>query len=266
MRFAEVLEKAPQLEWLQICASGVDRPLYRTLSERGVRLTNAAGVNASAVAQSAVAGMLALARAVPQWVKAQREHRWQPLRGDLTPSDLADGHAVVVGTGAIGAAIARALRAFDMRVTGIRRSREPHGYFDQILTFDQLDRVMPVADWIILACPLTDATLRLIDARRLRMLSPSAKLVNVARGAVLDEEALIQALQEERLSGAYLDVFTTEPLSADSPLWDMERVLISSHSAGSFVRHQEKLMDLFIQNLSLFLEKSVLRNETLPTS
>jgi D-2-hydroxyacid dehydrogenase (NADP+) len=264
--FSEIVLRAPNLEWLQICASGVDRALYSALHQKGVRLTNAAGVNAASVAQTALAGMLALVRNVPAWIEAQKQQKWQPLRGPLVPDDLSERRAVVVGTGAIGRSIGQALRALGMHVTGVRRTQGDLPEFSALRTFEELDQVLPNADWLILACPLTSTTHHLIDARRLSLLSPAAYLVNVARGSVIHEPSLIDALFARRLAGAYLDVFESEPLPETSPLWDMQGVLISSHSAGSFARHQQRLLALFIKNLAQFCVDLPLFNETVPTA
>jgi D-2-hydroxyacid dehydrogenase (NADP+) len=264
--FADLTLKAPNLEWLQICASGVDRAFYSTLHEKGVRLTNAAGVNSASVTQTALAGMLAIVRRVPLWIEAQKQRRWQPLRGALVPDDLADRRAVVIGTGAIGQSISQALRALGMHVSGVRRTSGEMPAFDALHTFEELDEVLRTADWLILACPLTSTTHHLIDERRLALLRPVAFLVNVARGSVIHEPSLIDALRRKRLAGAYLDVFEAEPLPESSPLWDMPGVLISSHSAGCFARHQERLLSLFTSNLARFCAGLELENETVPTA
>ena len=262
--FVETLRAAPGLRWLQVPTAGMDRPFYGELREQGVRLTSSAGANAKAVAQTAVAGLLALSRCIPDWLQAQHEHRWHPLRGELIPPELEGQRAVVVGTGTIGQQIARILEAMDMRVTGVRRSAGPLQHFEQVVAFDTLDDVLPTADWLVLACPLTDATRRLLDTRRLQLMRPGARVVNVARGEVIDEPALIEALRDRRIGGAYLDVFAVEPLPAGSPLWDLPQVLVSAHSAGNSTGHQRNVIAQFKSNLLRFLRGEPLVNEWQP--
>ncbi|MGD9942853.1 MAG: D-2-hydroxyacid dehydrogenase [Burkholderiaceae bacterium] len=259
--FFDVLRAAPNLQWLQVSSAGMDRPVYGELRERGVRLSSAAGTNARAVVQTAIAGVLALARRLPMWMEAQREHRWLPMRGELAPPPLDGQRAVVVGMGQIGIGIGRVLRALDLNVTGVRRSVAPQPGFDQVVSYDQLNEVLPQTDWLILACPLTELTERLVDATRLALLPPTAHLVNVARGEVVDEPALIKALREGRLAGAYLDVFAEEPLPVSSPLWDMPNVIVSAHSAGNSTGHHRNVVDLFERNLPRFAAGQELINE-----
>ena len=259
--FIDTLQAAPHLQWLQVPSAGMDRPFYGELYDRGVRLTSSAGANAKAVAQTAVAGVLALSRCVPLWIGAQREHRWHPLRGDLIPPQLDGQHAVVVGMGAIGQDIGRILQALELRVTGVRRLPAPQEYFDRVVGFDALDSVLPEADWLVFACPLTELTRNLLDKRRLQSMRTSARVVNVARGEIIDEPALIEALRGHCIAGAYLDVFATEPLPADSPLWDMPQVMISAHSAGNSSGHQRNVLAQFKVNLLRFARGEPLHNE-----
>lgn len=259
--FIDTLKKAPNLLWLQVPSAGMDRPFYSELYDQGVRLSSSAGANAKAVAHTAIAGILALSRCVPLWVAAQRRHHWHPLRGELIPPQLDGQHAVIVGMGAIGQDIGRILKALELRVTGVRLSPAPQEYFDQVVGFEALDSVLPEADWLVLACPLTELTSKLLNQQRLRSMKPNARVINVARGEIIDEPALIAALHDQHIAGAYLDVFTTEPLPADSPLWDMPQVLISAHSAGNSSGHQRNVLAQFKANLLHFTKGEALHNE-----
>jgi D-2-hydroxyacid dehydrogenase (NADP+) len=259
--FVDTLYAAPNLQWLQVCSAGMDRPFYAELHSRGVRLTSAAGANAKAVAQTAVAGLLALSRCIPMWIEAQGKRQWKPMRGALIPPQLEGQHAVVVGMGGIGLDIGRVLKALELRVTGVRRSPSTQPYFDRVVGFNELDSVLPDADWLVLACPLTEQTRHLIDGRRLKLMRQEARIVNVARGEVIDEAALIEALRNQAVAGAYLDVFEKEPLPPESPLWDLPGVLISAHSAGNSTGHQRGVINQFTENLIRFANKSALHNE-----
>ncbi|WP_144636162.1 D-2-hydroxyacid dehydrogenase [Bordetella genomosp. 13] len=262
--FVAALAAAPSLKWLQVCSAGMDRPFYADLAARGVRLSSGAGTNATAVAQTAVTGVLALARDLPRWQAAQRAHRWQPLRGELTPRALDGQHALVVGMGEIGVQIARTLVALGVEVTGLTRTARAAPFEGRLTVYGELDALLPGADWLILACPLTDDTRHLVDARRLALLKPGARVVNVARGEVIDEPALIAALRAGTLAGAHLDVFAVEPLAEESPLWDLPNVLISAHSAGNSTGHQRNVTALFARNMARYARGQPLINEWRP--
>jgi phosphoglycerate dehydrogenase-like enzyme len=231
--FWNIMDRVPNLQWLAVYSAGTDQQRYQTVMQRGIRLTTGAGAQSEAVGLAAVAGLLALARCVPHWLAAQQRREWAPLRGKDVPPDLPGQTAVIVGMGYIGKVIARVLRAMSMKITGIRRSSAPAEHFDQVLPLSLLDTVLPTCDWLVLACPLVPETRGLMDRRRLALLPRSAGLANIARGELIDEPALAEALAGGRLRCAYLDVFTAEPLQRESPLWGLPNVLISPHNAGA---------------------------------
>lgn len=259
--FIDTLMQAPQLEWLQVCSAGMDRAFFATLFKRGVKLTSGAGSNSRAVAQTAITGILAISRKVPQWIEQQKEKKWVPIRGALTPVALEGQQAVIIGMGEIGQQIARILSAMDVRVIGVRRTPGNTPYFQEEVGNEELDRVIGLADWLIIACPLTERTHHLINALRLSKMKPEAVIVNIARGDVIDEQALIYALNHKQIAGAYLDVFSMEPLSPDSPLWAMPQVLVSPHFAGNSTAHQRNIIHLFIENIPKFAIKERMKNE-----
>lgn len=258
--FQNELLAAPNLAWLHVCSAGTDRPAYRQLHERGVMVTHSSGANALAVAHTTVAGMLALARDVPLWVRKQQAREWYPQRHEEAPRDIDGTTVVVVGTGAIGQAIARICRAMGMRVLGVKRTAVPIDDFDAVYAQDDLDAILPQADWLVLACPLTPETRGLASARRLALLPRGARLINIGRGAVVDEAALLAALRSGHLAGAYADVFVDEPLPSDSPLWSAPNLLISAHSAGAVQGFAQRATSLFIDNLICRLRGLPLRN------
>jgi len=220
-RFYDAMLAAPGLRWVHAHSAGIDRPVYLDLLQRGVRVTTSSGANARTVAHAALAGLLALARRLPLMYEAQREHAWRPLLAEAAPRDLAGQTAVVVGYGAIGQRLAKLLDALEMNVIVVRRTAAGADFNAtplRTVSFDALDSVLPQADWLILACPLTPQTTGLLDARRLSLLPVGAQLVNVARGEVVVEADLIAALRDKLLAGAYLDVFAHEPLDPASPL------------------------------------------------
>lgn len=264
--FFDCLRKAENLRWLHVCSAGTDRPVFSELAGRGVRLTTSSGANAPEVSQTALAGFLALARGVPEWLDAQRRHEWVPLTDNRPPRDITGQTAVVVGMGAIGREIARLLSAFGLSVIGVSRSGQPVTGCAEVTTYACIEKALRRADWLVLACPLTRETRGMIDAIKLRLLPEGARIINVARGAVVVESDLVSALRGGRLGGAYLDVFETEPLPVDSPLWDMPGVLISAHRAGLSSGVHGRTLEMFLANLQRWREGAELRNEVGRTS
>ncbi|MBI3782485.1 MAG: D-2-hydroxyacid dehydrogenase [Deltaproteobacteria bacterium] len=259
-RFLGSCLRARNLRWLHLPNAGIDHPVFGQLLAQGVRLTTSSGATAEPIAQTAIAGLLALARGFPRWAEAQRQHRWQPLRSGRP--DLRGQTMVLVGVGAIGNQIARLAQVLGLRVVGIRRSpRQAGDHVDEMHAPGRLNKLLPQADWLVLACPLTDETRHLIDSKALARLRPSAHVINVARGAVVDEAALTAALQDKRLAGAYLDVFVTEPLPQDSPLWDLPNVIVSPHDCDGSSGNAERISELFLQNLERWARGEALENE-----
>ncbi len=251
-RFVEALRAAPNLKWLQICSAGADRPFIPELAARGVMVTTGSGANARSTSMAAIAGMLALFRGFPHWHEAKLRHAWEPLRGARAPRDVDGATATVVGLGPIGTETARVCRALGMQTIGVRRSSAPHPECDEVVAYESLASVLPRTDALLLTCPLGERTRGLVDAAALALLPPHAYLVNVARGPVVVEDALLAALREQRLAGAYSDVFAREPLPADSPLWDEPRLLISAHSGGVSRGFDHRTAAILLDNLQRF--------------
>lgn len=245
----DTLRSAPSLKWVHIHSAGADRPVFGELRARGVAVTTSSGTNAQVVAQTAIAGLLALARRFPQLMAAQRQRSWQPMIGSALPRDLQGQTAVVVGWGPIGQGIGRLLDVLGLQTVVVRRSAQPVPGVQRVVGFDDLHAVLPHADWLILACPLTAQTRELIDARALALLPIGAQLINVARGEVVNETDLIDALHHGQLAGAFLDVFAHEPLPVESPLWAMPHVIVTPHAAGHSDGHYRRVSDVFIDNL-----------------
>lgn len=254
---ANVMRRSPQLAWVQTHSAGADRPIYVELMARGVVVTTASGANAAVVAQSALAGLLALARRFPLLSAAQAQRRWAPLiHAGATPRDLAGQTVVLVGWGPIAQALQRSLAVLGLRTVVVRRTDAPAQAGDQALEsvrFERLHDVLPRADWLVLACPLTAVTRGSINAAALSRLPPGAHVINVARGEVVVEADLIAALQAGAAAGAYLDVFEREPLPAESPLWTLPNVIITPHSAGHSDGNEARVAQIFVANLERWL-------------
>ncbi len=254
----KVLEESSTLRWVHIHSAGADRDVYVRLRAKGVQVATSSGANAEVVAQTALAGLLALSRKFPELVHAMHAKKWAPLLGSQLPPDLSGQTALLVGWGPIAQRVAQFLSVLGLRLKVVRQKAQigslakPGGDFSQpeMLTFETLDSALPSTDWIVLMCPLTDTTRGLINARRLNLLPPGAGLVNVSRGEVVVESDLIEALQNGRLGSAYLDVFEHEPLSQTSPLWHLPNVIVTPHSAGFSAGNELRVSHMFLDNLA----------------
>lgn len=265
-QFFSAARKAPNLKWLHVANAGVDHPIFSEMLARGVRLTTSSGSTAEPIAQTAITALLMLARNFPHWMQAQREHRWSPMTIEEFPRDLRGQTAVVVGLGHIGKEFARIARALGLIVIGVRRSpMQPGDPVDEMRAPEELASLMPRADWLVLACPLTPETRGLVDAKLLAALPKTARVINVGRGEIVDESALIEALQSGALAGAYLDVFQKEPLPADSPLWDLPNVLVTPHNSTASAGNQQRIYDIFAKNMQRLHAGTPLANEVVAT-
>ncbi|WP_372618217.1 D-2-hydroxyacid dehydrogenase [Falsiroseomonas sp.] len=241
-----------RLKFIQSISAGVDQYDPAALRAAGIRLASAQGANANAVSEHAIALILALARRIPEGRDNQAKRHWRGMIGDLTrrEDELGGKTLVVVGIGRIGGRLARLAKAFGMHVVGLRRdpARGAEGA-DEIHGMEALHAQLARADIVALTCALTEETRGMMDAAAFAAMKPGAMLVNVARGKVCDEAALIAALQSGRIGEAALDVTAEEPLPADSPLWSMPNVLITPHTGGETRRYEDNVLDLMEENL-----------------
>ncbi|MGH3458129.1 D-2-hydroxyacid dehydrogenase [Aeromicrobium sp.] len=242
----EAWPTADTLQWIHVAAAGVDSLLFDDLRDSPVVVTNARGVFDQPIAEFVAASVLAHDKRLHESSRLQRRHVWQHREVTRT-----EGSAVlVVGTGGIGRACARVLRALGMHVTGAgRTSRDDDGDFGRVLATDRLTEHLGAFDHVVLAAPLTDQTRGLVGAAELAAMKSSAHLVNVGRGALVDEPALLDALRSGVIAAASLDVFENEPLPADHPFWDLDQVNISAHMCGDVVGWRDVLADQFEANL-----------------
>jgi phosphoglycerate dehydrogenase-like enzyme len=244
---------------VQATSAGIGELLRRTgLIDADILFTTAAGVHGASLAEFALLGLLYFARDLPRLQRAQAAREWRRHCN----RELAGGRALVIGLGQVGRVIARRLAALDLEVLGVR-SREggaaPDGVA-RLLPQAGLKAALGTVDVLVLACPLTERTHHLIGRDELAALRPGAILVNVARGPVIDEPALIEALRSNHLGGAALDVFEQEPLPAESPLWGLPNVLVSPHSASTVEAENRRIVDLFLANLERYLDGRPLIN------
>ena len=257
----ELLATAPRLRWFQQFGAGVDWLLrYPEIRSKEFILTNGSGIHAKPISEHVLGMMLTFAHRLHDSVRLQMRHEWAPWRGKGM-FELWGKTMVLVGVGAIGQRIAELARAFGMRVIGVRRNPERIvAGIERMVGPDHLREALPEADFLVLTVPLTPETRKMIGAQELALLRSSAYVINIGRGGTIDEAALIKALRAETIAGAGLDVFEQEPLPAESPLWDLETVIITSHYSGSTPARSQRAWALFSDNLERFLTDRPLRN------
>ncbi|MEZ4333976.1 MAG: D-2-hydroxyacid dehydrogenase [Myxococcota bacterium] len=255
----DVAQVAPKLRWIQAMGSGVGQFAASRLRESGIVLTNAAGVGAPSIAEFVVGRMLAIWKDFAELDALQRQRAWKRHQGRL----LLGATLGIVGLGAIGREVARRAKAFDLRILASRRSHRPGStapFVDELMGPDRLHDLLGRSDVVVLAAAGTPETENLIDAAAFRAMKPGAVFVNVARGNMVDETALADALRSGHLAAAAIDVALEEPLPAESPLWDVPRLFISPHSSASQDRYFEMIFELFLENLSAYVVGKPLRN------
>jgi phosphoglycerate dehydrogenase-like enzyme len=254
---ADAWDAAAGLRWLHWCGAGVDAILFPGLVRGPVVLTNARGVFDAAMAEYVLGLVLAFAKGFPETLAAQAERRWHYRQTEV----IAGAQALVVGVGSIGRAIARLLTLAGMTVTGVgRTAREDDPVFGAVHAAGDLVRALPAADYVVAVLPLTAETAGRFGEREFGAMKPTARFINVGRGATVDEAALERALREGRLAGAALDVFECEPLPAESPLWTAPGLIVSPHMSGDFTGYRQALIDLFVDNLRRYRAGEPLRN------
>jgi phosphoglycerate dehydrogenase-like enzyme len=263
----DLVPRATKLRFVQAIGAGTDQFGRAALAQRGIRLASARGVNAQAVAEHAMALILALARRLPEARDNQKKQVWRGMIGDLAAreDELGGKTLLIVGLGDIGGRLARLAKAFDMRVIGLRRDPgNGAGTADAVHPMGDLRALLPEADFVALTCPLVPETENLIDQAALGAMKRSAFLINVARGRCVEEAALAKTLSEGGIAGAALDVAVEEPLAPNSPLWTIETAFITPHTAGETRRYEDNVLDILEDNLArLWRGDTTLRNQIL---
>jgi phosphoglycerate dehydrogenase-like enzyme len=253
-------ERCPRLRWIQATSAGIGGFMQRAgLAASGLTVTTAGGIHAVPLAEFAVMGALHFVKGVPMLRKRQHSHHWELY----TTRQLAGLRALVVGLGGIGRRAAQSFAALGVDVWGLGRDGrdyEAQGVSRVIYRADLNDALRQI-DVLVLACPLTADTEGMIGAEQIDLLKPDAVVVNIARGQVIDQAALTVALRDGKIAGACLDVFAVEPLPPDDPLWDLDNVILSPHSASTVVTENAALTDLFLDNLDRFSSGRPLRNQ-----
>jgi len=257
------LAAATALEWIHFGAAGIEHSIFPELLHSGVRITTAKGIHGDVMAEYVVMAIIALATGLPQSAAAARRREW--IGRELRPlhHSIAGRRLLVLGLGHVGRPIARLAAALGMKVRGVRR-RAGEGILPDgvgsVHTLAELDDLLPETDYLVIAMPRTSETNRLLDRRRLLALPAGSGIVNVARGTLIDEAALIEVLDSGHLRGAVLDSFATEPLPAESPLWEHPRAIVTPHIAGNFDDYTRRVIVQFCENLRRYLTGAELLN------
>ncbi len=254
----EQFQAAIKLRWIHSPAAAVHQFLFPELVNSDVILTNAREVHGPVVAEHVMALIFALAKRIPDDVRYQQQHVWAQeivWRGRPRPREIAGATLGLVGLGSIGRNVAKHANALGMRVIAVREheDRKPPDFVDECLPSGRLNEMLAQADYIVLAIPITPVTKSMIGREQLAKMKPDASLINVGRGPLIDEAALIEALRQKKIGGAALDVFDQEPLPADSPLWGLENLLITPHTAGMTDRLWHRHYKLFSENVRRYL-------------
>jgi phosphoglycerate dehydrogenase-like enzyme len=254
----EMVRAAPNLKWIQSTSAGMDKALTPQIADSDIIICNASGVHAVQVAEHAWALTTALTRGLHISFRHQLDHAWKrpPL------SDLLGATILIVGFGGVGQYYARLAQGYEARLIAldIQGGNKPD-YVEAIWDMDRLDEGLQMADVVFIAVPFTPETDKLINARTLGLMKNTAFLVNTARGPIVDQAAVIEALKTGEIAGAGLDVFETEPLSPDSPLWDLENAIVTPHAAGGSPNRHNRTIAFFCQNLKRYMAGEPLFNE-----
>jgi phosphoglycerate dehydrogenase-like enzyme len=249
MTYDRLIDDAPRLRWIQALGTGTDGIIDLPSFRSGITVTNIRGIHGAAMSEAALAAMLALSRDLPRSVRAQDRHAWERW-----PSRLLNGGTVgIFGIGSIAEALAPRCKALGMTVVGISSVKRAVAGFDRIFARDELLDAVRELDFLVILTPYSATTKNAVDAEVLAAMKPRAYVINLARGGVVDESALINALDQKQIAGAALDVFANEPLPADHPLWGRNDVIVTAHLGGLYERYVDDAMPTIAHNLSCFL-------------
>jgi phosphoglycerate dehydrogenase-like enzyme len=252
-----VLDAGPSLRWHHAPNAGVNHILTPKYLQRDLILTNGAGVHGIPIAEFVITYLLAYCKQLPSLYQLHNEHNWQ--RG-LPNIELFGKTLLIIGAGGIGQEIAVRAKAFGMRIFGSSRQSQPLPNFDKVVGANEWKELLPEAEFVVIAAPLTLETKGMIDMETLGLFRPDSYLINIARGAIVDESALTTALEKGWIAGAALDTVFTEPLPAESPLWTLPNVFITPHCSGNSPRVKERTLALFLDNLTRYRQGKPLRN------
>jgi phosphoglycerate dehydrogenase-like enzyme len=258
----ELLAVAPKLKWVQALSAGVERYPFDELEKRNIIFTNASGIYGAHLADHLMAFILAFSRQLPVLFRAQQAHEWKS-RKTYPPGDLRGQTLLIDGLGGTGQDLARRARGFDMRVIATRRhlDRPTPDTVEAVYAHDQLSDLLPEADWVAVCVPLTDETRDRYHDAEFALMKNTAYITNIARGPIINTQALMRALDNNQIAGAGLDVTDPEPLPVDHALWDYENVIITPHASGHSPQADDRILDLICENAQLFINGEPLKTQ-----
>lgn len=246
----ELIDNAKSLRWIHLLSAGADAMPFDLLKQRNIILTNSKGVHKYQISEQVLGYMLLFERGLNYFIRKQINKEWDK---SVRVSELYGKTVCILGVGSIGEEIARIAREFGMKTVGVRRTGKASPFIDEMYTDENMLFAVLNADYVICALPLTDDTYHLLDAEFFKSMKSDAVFINIGRGSVVDEASLIDALRQKTIRGAALDVFENEPLSKESPLWDMENVVITPHTAGISPRYMERGIQILKHNLKAYM-------------
>lgn len=246
----ECINQAQNLKWIMVFSAGIEKLPFEAIKKRGILVTNARGISKTPMAEYTVGMMLQVSRKTKQIIENEKQEIW-----DRKPRlmEISGKTITILGTGAIGCEIARLSKAFHMKTLGVNRSGRKADYFDEIFTVDEMDEAISQGDFIVSVLPSTAHTYHLITAEHFRVMKRESVFINIGRGSIVDEQVIINALENNEIAHAVLDVYETEPLPQGHPFWKMENVTVTPHLSGLSPQYQPRCLDIFEYNLEQYI-------------
>ncbi len=246
----EDIKVAEKVKWIMVASAGIEKLPHHAIESRGITVSNVKGIHKTPMAESALAHLLALKRALPEIYRNQRNQHWEKK---VRSSELKGSTALILGPGAIGAEIGRLLQAFGVHTIGCNRSGRQASHMDEMISFEKVLDQLPEADYVISVLPSTDETKELLKEEHFKAMKDTVIFMNFGRGDLVKDEVLVNALQQDEIAYAVLDVFEQEPLPADHPYWLMDNVIVSPHISSKSGKYVDRVLDVFIPNLKKWL-------------
>lgn len=246
----EIIDKAQNLKWIMVFSAGIEKLPFEAIKQKGILVTNARGISKTPMAEYTIGMMLQVARKTKQLLGNEREEVWDRR---IKMFEISGKTITIIGTGSIGCEIARLSKAFQMKTIGINRSGRNTDYFDEIYTVDQMDAAIEQGDYVISVLPSTPETYHLLKEHHFKIMKNECVFINIGRGSIVDENALIYSLENNEIYHAVLDVFETEPLPKGHPFWKMENVTVTPHLSGLSPLYQTRSLEILEYNLQQYL-------------
>lgn len=250
-----IIEGCEKLKWIQVISAGIERIPFKALMRKNVIVTNAKGIHVIPMTEYTISAILQLTRKSYELYKNQLEKKWDR---SIRTFEISNKTIGIIGLGAIGQGIAEKAKAFDMRVIGINTDGRDVENVDKVYESSELNNLLSESDFIVIVVPLTEDTYHLIGAKELQNIKRTAYLINIARGEVIDESALIESLSNRDFAGAVLDVFTEEPLPEVHPFWSLENCIVTPHLSGRSPKYIERALEIFKYNMDLYIKQNVI--------